>query len=1049
MVTPRVSPYQLVNVSLAGGLDAKTDEKQVAPPQTLVAENVDYAENRNLCKRNGATYMSGGVSRGSPGAILSVDDKLLVSGSGGLNVLSGGKWLGASNYTTGYDVTTKPFISIPVGPAQDVLSSYSAGTPFQRPAAVKFADIGNFRLIAVESLHVKSGTGLTPIIYKDAGAIVRFYVVDLTTGQVIASAIHDQQYCRDVVVKVLGTDWYVAYMKRTTSEVIKITGPVGSSWFGSLTSYTVCTGSAVVTYSQDASSFCDMQSIGGRLYHAVTVNGGSQVVVSSLAIGTAFSLVKNVSWFSGEATQICLTGFQDVSGTVNHILLGNYKRFAAFKHTPVGGATTTTVYSDLSSGRYLSVPFDLAYVPATSTVLMTDGQLAVTTPYNVSTGSTGAITVSNIEVDGSAVTAPASDPQQDDMNTNAARYPGGLYAQLRSRIFIGADGSPRAWVAHTDGATQSVDFLLRLDATAVGGVASAQADASMLYNSVTVIEPFRNPSSSHARGLGTFLHGHPSYATSSNFYEIVTTNLADEVYTLLNVTYSTVSAAKRTLIRVPGGALQSGSIPTYFDGQNLYTPGRFNSPVFDIHAIDYGGSLDPTEVADANNLAQPQDGEFEYTYFTTTTWYDASGRQMLGAVSPPFKVTVASPNDTVVFPSILANFLPEVQVYRNSYQFPGVYNRVRFQIVGGEYYDRGNDDTTSQLYALPDGGELINDPFPPLTYAVSSVDRVYGIPSEAPDSLVWSKPFRDGRVIEYNADNRMVIAPADGANVALGIIDYTLFVFKKRQIYAMSIATAPDATGQGAFGDVALIASDVGCVDANSVMLTPSGLFFRSERGLQLMTTGGSVQYIGAPVERLLQGKTIIDSTLVSAKNQCRFALSDGTILVFDHFLQRWSVYTGWAPQSSTMHQGKYTFVTASGQVCVEGTGYQDTLSAGQTVNYALKVQSPWLPLGEGLQGCGRIRRMAILGDYVADHTLRASFAYDYDPAWAYTVDCKASGKAQWVVRAPRQVAQAVSIQLTDIPGAASAGQSLTISDINMELAAKGGIVRTPVQRRL
>lgn len=1064
MVTVNPLSKQLINISLAGGLEAKTDAKQVQPPQTLVAENVDYTENRNLKKRNGATFISGGIARGTPQSLLSVDDKLIIAGTGGLNVLSGGKWGAPSAYSSGYDNSVRPFTAIPVGPSNDIsVSGITTGpipaSPVQPPAAAKFADINGFRLMVVESRHMKTGTGLTPIVYADSGAVARYYLIEIATNQIIEQGVLAEQYCRDVNVCVLGTNWYVSYCTRTKSEVLQLTGPTSSVFvfFGTFISgAVVCTGSHVQTYSTDSTAFSDMRNIDGRLYHAVTVGGTSQVVVSVITAGTASTLVRNVSWFSGPATQICIAGVFEFSNTWR-IYLGNYKRIAAFNHTGPG-ATTTPQIADLpSGGRYLTVPFDMAQVSVntlTSKIYMTDGAIVRTATYtSVSTVLTDQ-GLSNLEVEGSTMVIPTSDPLQSDLaqstyiaNPDAVIYPGGLYAQLRSRIFLSQDGKLRAWVAHTDGKTQSVDLLLRVDGAATTPITP---DASMLYNSVSIIEVHRN-TTTPTRGVGMFIHGHPGDATQTTFYETVNTSIVDQVYTLYRATYAPTVAGKRTLIRVPGGALQTGSVPAYWDGQSFASPGKFNAPVFPLTAIDASGKLDPTQIADDRNLAQPQNGAFEYTYFAVYVAWDANSRQMYGPVSPPFKVTVTSPNDAVQFGSAIARYLPRVQIFRNSYEFPGIYNRVRVQYDGSTYTDTGFDDKSSQLYAPPDGGELINDPLPPLSYAVSAVDRVYGIPSEAQDSIVWTKPFRDGRMIEYNADSRIVIAPASGPNVALGIIDSILFIFKRRQVYAMSIATAPDATGQGAFGDVALIASDVGCIDPNSLMLTPAGLFFRSERGLQIMTTGGAVEYAGAPVERLLQGRTIIDSTLVSAKNQCRFALSDGTILVYDHFLQRWSVYTGWAPQASTMHQGKYTFVTVAGQVCAENTGYQDQIVGSGTpaINYYIKVQSPWLALGAGLQGCGRIRRLSILGDYVGEHTLNVSFAYDYNPAWAYTVQCAARGKAQWVVRAPRQVAQAVSLQLTDVPGDSSLGQSLAISDINIELMAKSGVVRTPADRRL
>ena len=106
-------------------------------------------------------------------------------------------------------------------------------------------------------------------------------------------------------------------------------------------------------------------------------------------------------------------------------------------------------------------------------------------------------------------------------------------------------------------------------------------------------------------------------------------------------------------------------------------------------------------------------------------------------------------------------------------------------------------------------------------------------------------------------------------------MDEKLVIFEDDRIFYLT-GSGPNATGQqNNFSDPQLVTSDVGCSNTRSIVQTPKGLMFMSNKGIYLLDRGLSTHYIGAPVEAY-NSLTITSAILIQDENQVRFTASDG-----------------------------------------------------------------------------------------------------------------------------------------------------------------------------
>ena len=522
---------------------------------------------------------------------------------------------------------------------------------------------------------------------------------------------------------------------------------------------------------------------------------------------------------------------------------------------------------------------------------------------------------------------------------------------------------------------------------------------------------------------------------------------AGDAVTLLTFDFA---ARKRWRAVTHNGSLYlSGGILSYFDGRRVSEASYLHAP------------QKPT-AADATTGSGPNGA---YRYVCTFEEMDDDGNWCLSGVSSPSDSVTVTDNaiDVSVAPLVMTSrLLPGVSgasaphikrlrvcFYRTlaggnpPYYFSGSEENDTGDVV--TYRDSVSDATLATnryLYGtgnLPGtGGAAQNRGCPPFCTDVESYNGMLVVLSGS--TLYWSGQTVDGEGVWFSPAFYQPIE-GDGDGVALRQQDGTLYVFKRRAIYAVAGEAPGDNGTSGGLGTPRRLAVDVGCIDPCSIVVTSLGIFFQSERGIELLGRGGAVTWIGEEVQATLESFPVVSSAVLDDRNGLvRFTLAasesggrvsgNGRDLVFDLAGQKW--------QSADDKSGTATAHEASqdaamivvddarryGWLGTDGTVYYERLpsEAGAYLDVQTwitqRAVSPWVAIA-GRNGEQFIDQVLLLAKKLTGHDLAISIAFDFSDSYANTKTFTASQigslAREWLVREITQTkSQAVRVKLED-----------------------------------
>lgn len=354
------------------------------------------------------------------------------------------------------------------------------------------------------------------------------------------------------------------------------------------------------------------------------------------------------------------------------------------------------------------------------------------------------------------------------------------------------------------------------------------------------------------------------------------------------------------------------------------------------------------------------------------------------------------------------------------------------------------------------GGVLPNFCPPTATSACQHRNRVW-LSSTDDDGVLWySKGLSPGIAPEFN-DALTFRVGGSGPITAIAPMDDKLVVFRADGIHILYGDGANDL-GTGSSLDSQRLTSEVGCIEPRSVVLLPSGLMFQSRRGIELLTRGLEVQFVGSPVvDTLASYPTITSAVVLVDQYQVRFTCASGAgsvqgvSLIYDYVRGQWSTryyYDGFtsvataAMASAGRWNNGYVMVTPLGIVKTESTtDYRDD---GEFITST--IETDWKKMAS-LSGYQRIRRVDILGTRLDSCGLTVSIATDFVGAYSQV---KTYGPAQLDtlaledidLRIVRAKCQSIRVKIEDfVLGATpSTYQGSAFSGISVEY----GIYRGP-----
>lgn len=535
---------------------------------------------------------------------------------------------------------------------------------------------------------------------------------------------------------------------------------------------------------------------------------------------------------------------------------------------------------------------------------------------------------------------------------------------------------------------------------------------------------------------------------------------------VISVTGTFAAESRATIVPFGTTALISCGNTYSYDGSSTVENGFWQIPNNNAYVVEpAGGSL--TSAA-------------SYTYQFTYEWTDVAGNFHVSTPSPAEVVVTAGTlnNERVEFivDKLWLTLKTGVQlgVYRSTANNSVPLYReqtIDLDSVAGPFVPVSStmSDLALQaqlpLYTNGGLGELENDPAPAFKFVVATKNRVFGIPQDNPYQLWYSKPLIAGRPAQFSVAFVNTIETAGGIPTALSYIDTQAIIFKRERIYGQP-GEGPGATGQpsNGFGNLALISTVTGCSEPSTVLPTSEGLFFKSSTTMSLLTRGLSLdQKVGLPVQGL-NYLTLKGAAVIPEQNQLRWVSEEGTALVFDYLLGRWSTYTNFdGVGCATTSAGLFLRFTESGQVWFE----DPTTFTDNGIAIPMKVGTAWIKPGGQSQGFMAVWEAMLLGDYRSPHTLSVDIYYDYqefpqftltwDPTGALNVSVYGEESPygatpyygstvqfapayQCRITPPRQMCQAIRFVISD---SGVTGESCTLNQLELKLGNVGGLNRT------
>ena len=432
-------------------------------------------------------------------------------------------------------------------------------------------------------------------------------------------------------------------------------------------------------------------------------------------------------------------------------------------------------------------------------------------------------------------------------------------------------------------------------------------------------------------------------------------------------------------------------------GSNLNLSGGFISGYDGYSVVEQNFFVWPDSVEVTTSASGGSLSAQTYYYQAVYEWTDNQGNIFRSAPSIPVSVTTTSgsSSNTIYVPTLRLTYKTANPVKITLYRWSTAQQEY-YAIISPSSTSQTLNNTAVDYVAIVDAasdasilgnpliyttGGVLEDVAPPASNIMTLFNnRLWLVDSEDQNLLWFSKQVIEATPVEMSDLLTMYIAPttasqgSTGPITALSPMDDKLIIFKANALGYIN-GIGPDNTGANSnYSDLILINSVVGCTDQRSIVFTPAGLMFQSNKGIWLLGRDLTTQYIGAPVEALTTGVTIQSALNIPTTNQVRFTLSSGITLMYDYYFQQWGTFTNIPAVTSTIYQSLQTYVNSFGQVFQETPG----LYLDNTAPVLMSFTTNWMSLA-GLQGYERFYYMYLLGQYLTPFKLNVQIGYDYN----------------------------------------------------------------------
>jgi len=307
---------------------------------------------------------------------------------------------------------------------------------------------------------------------------------------------------------------------------------------------------------------------------------------------------------------------------------------------------------------------------------------------------------------------------------------------------------------------------------------------------------------------------------------------------------------------------------------------------------------------------------FRYTDDTgALTWSRVSNIAAAVPASNAVDVFVTPPAVTsknVLAPSTGSGLSNRVRVdlYRTTNGGTIFYKVPATLVLGGTYpgvYTASDNTTDSalstgtQLFRQPGTPNSAADRYPPPAgnILVQHKDRLFTT-DPLGSRVYYSSFFVDGETAWYNPAFSFFVHGGSGPITGLTSMDGRLFVFKRDAIFVVD-GDGPGEAGPSGneFSPPQRLATEQGCVDHRTIVVTSNGILYRSPQGIQLLGRNLEVRFIGDRVQNTVDAFPYNCGGMADSGGKVHFIVQDDALdlspnereLIYDFTTDSWSVW--------------------------------------------------------------------------------------------------------------------------------------------------------------
>ena len=313
-----------------------------------------------------------------------------------------------------------------------------------------------------------------------------------------------------------------------------------------------------------------------------------------------------------------------------------------------------------------------------------------------------------------------------------------------------------------------------------------------------------------------------------------------------------------------------------------------------------------------------------------------------------------------------------------------------------------------------------------------------------------------------------------GPITALASMDGDLIVFKRGAIAFVYGQGPPDNGAGGDFSPPQFIATDVGCIEPRSVVVTPAGTIFLSLKSFELLSRSRQLTPgFGYEVEDSITANPVVTSAVLDElQGQVTFTClptegsATGITITYNYVFGVWTTGTVgdgttanvaaksaimWGQQPATTPIR--TWLQSTGNVFQEST--TSYLDAGAWVSTT--ALSPWIK-ANGVAGFQMARSLILQAQRYTGHDLTISIAYDYSASYtdvrtwtAAQLAALSTSNEALQVDLTQPECTAFRVKITDATpssGVVGTGQGASLWGMQIEVGANGLLTLLPEGNR-